>query len=124
MKILISNSSEDPIYKQISDQIKKLIINEVLTSNEPLPSIRKLAKDLGVSVITTKRAYQELERDGCINTVKGKGSFISTQKKEQLYNIKLELVEEHLANAIKESKSINLSIDHIKNIIDKIYFKS
>lgn len=124
LKILISNSSIDPIYKQISDQIKKLILNETLSQGEPLPSIRTLARDLKVSVITTKRVYEELERSQLIETIKGKGSFVAPQKKDDLHNIKLEIVEKHLLNAIKESKALNLSINDIKNLLDNLYSKS
>ena len=84
MNIIINNSSGEPIYSQIEKQIKDDILTNKLTPNEPLPSIRGLAKDLRISVITTKRAYDELEREGFIYTVPGKGSFVNVQDKELL----------------------------------------
>ena len=89
MRIIISNSSEDPIYEQIVKQIKNQIINGELTEQESLPSIRKLAGELSISVITTKRAYEELEREGYIDTVGGKGSFVASQNKEFLREKKM-----------------------------------
>ena len=84
MKILILNSSRQPIYEQITDQIKSLILKAELSEGEMLPSIRNLAKELQISVITTKRAYEELEREGFIETVRGKGSFVAAQNEELL----------------------------------------
>ena len=76
MNIIISNSSDKPIYEQITDQIKNMVMSGQLKEGMPLPSMRTLAKDLRISVITTKRAYEELERDGFIATMVGKGSFV------------------------------------------------
>ena len=82
MNIFISNTSGLPIYEQIRSQIKAQIISGALSAGEALPSIRSLAKDLRISVITTKRAYEELERDGCVYTVAGKGSFVAARLEE------------------------------------------
>ena len=79
MNILISNSSPDPIYEQISKQIRAQIISGELREGDPLPSIRSLARELQISVITTKRAYEELEKEGFIDTVGGKGCFVAAQ---------------------------------------------
>ena len=121
MKIIVSNSSPDPIYKQISEQIKVQILNGDLTEGELLPSIRKLARELYISVITTKRAYEELEREGFIDTVGGKGSFVSSQNKEFLREKKMRIVEEKLAQATSEAKMIGLSLGELKEMLSIIY---
>ncbi|EFG88992.1 transcriptional regulator, GntR family [Clostridium carboxidivorans P7] len=84
MNIIISNSVGEPIYEQITKQIKNLIFNGALCEGDSLPSIRNLAQELKISVITTKRAYEELERDGFIETIPGKGSYVASQNKELL----------------------------------------
>lgn len=121
MKIIISNSSEKPIYEQITDQIKTLILKEDILEGEPLPSIRNLATQLKISVITTKRAYEELEKEGFIETIKGKGSFVAPQNKELLLEKKMQIVESHLIKAIDEAKTINLSINQLKELLDILY---
>ena len=121
MRIIISNSSEKPIYEQITDQIKALILKEDILEGEPLPSIRNLASQLKISVITTKRAYEELEKEGFIETIKGKGSFVAPQNKELLLEKKMQIVESHLIKAIDEAKTINLSLNQIKELLDILY---
>lgn len=121
MKIIISNSSEKPIYEQITDQIKTLILKEDILEGEPLPSIRNLATQLKISVITTKRAYEELEKEGFIETIKGKGSFVAPQNKELLLEKKMQIVESHLIKAIDEAKTIDLSINQLKELLDILY---
>ena len=96
MKIIVSNSSEDPIYEQISSQVKGQIISGSLRPGQPLPSIRNLARELHISVITTKRAYDELEREGFIDSVGGKGTFVSNQNKELLREMRMRIIEEKL----------------------------
>lgn len=96
MTIIIDNRSDLPIYNQIYSQIKNQIISGTLQSNEPLPSIRALAKDLRISVITTKRAYDELERDGFIYTVAGKGCFVAEKNTELLREENLKQIESHI----------------------------
>ena len=96
MNIVISNKDDRPIYEQIVSQFKEMIISGKLKSGEALPSIRALAKDLRISVITTKRAYEELERDGFIETVAGKGSFVAEQNTEAIKEEKLKAIENHL----------------------------
>lgn len=113
MDIIIENSSNEPIYQQIVNQIKGEIFSGKLIEGDILPSIRNLAKDLQISVITTKRAYEELEREGFIESVTGKGSFISGQNKELLREKRMKLLEEKLQEVIKESKVLNLSFDDL-----------
>lgn len=121
MRIIIANSSPDPIYEQITKQIKAQIISGELTEGEGLPSIRKLAKELQISVITTKRAYDELEREGFINTVSGKGTFIATQNKELLQEKKMKIVEEKLAEAVSEAKMLGIGLDQLKTMLLLLY---
>ena len=121
VKILISNSSKLPIYEQIVNSIKEAIINGTLSPNEKLPSIRSLAKDLNISVITTKRAYDELERQGFIETVGGKGCYVSYYNKELVYEEKLKEIEEKLEEILNISRSIKLKKSDIKNMIDLLY---
>ena len=113
MNIIINNSSGEPIYSQIEKQIKDDILTNKLSPNEPLPSIRGLAKDLRISVITTKRAYDELEREGFINTVPGKGSFVSAQDKELLKESIMRNMEEYLSKAIEEGIKAGITLDEI-----------
>ena len=101
LDIIISNMGEQPIYDQIYSQIKNLILSGALAEGEALPSIRGLAKDLRISVITTKRAYEELEREGFIYTMAGKGSFVAKKNLELLREENLKKIEAHM-NAIYE----------------------
>ena len=96
MNILIDNKSGAPIYDQIYSQIKSQIISGALSEDQLLPSIRNLAKDLGISVITTRRAYDELEREGFIYTVAGKGCFVAAKNTELLREENLRQIETHL----------------------------
>lgn len=121
MKILISNSLKLPIYEQIVNSIKEGIINGSLEPNEKLPSIRSLAKDLNISVITTKRAYDELESQGFIETVGGKGCYVSYYNKELVYEEKLKEIEEKLEEVLSIARSIKLKKSDIKNMIDLLY---
>lgn len=121
MKIIISNSSGEPIYEQIVSQLKSSIINGEINSGDSLPSIRNLAKELQISVITTKRAYEELEKEGFIVTVAGKGSFVAPQNKELLREEKLKIIEEKLQEVVLESKILNLSIDEIIQMLKILY---
>jgi len=121
MNIIISNSSQDPIYEQIVKQIKNMIIRGELAENEALPSIRSLAKDLQISVITTKKAYEELEKDGYIVTVQGKGSYVAAQNKELLKEMRLKIVEEKLAEAVDAGRSIGLSLEEMQEMLKILY---
>lgn len=121
MIIIISNSSGEPIYEQIASQIKKNILSGELREMELLPSIRNLAQELRISVITTKRAYEELEKEGFIVTMPGKGSYISSQNKELIREKRLKIVEEKLQEAIEESKLLNLSEEELLNMMKFLY---
>ena len=113
MDILIDNKSGAPIYDQIYSQIKTQIISGALREDELLPSIRNLAKDLRISVITTKRAYDELEREGFIYTVAGKGCFVAAKNVELLREENLKKIEEHMEEIAKLAATCNLSCDEI-----------
>jgi len=121
MKIIISNSSPDPIYEQIARQIKAQIISGELREGDPLPSIRRLAQDLQISVITTKRAYEELEKEGFIDTVEGKGSFVAMQNKELLREKKMKIVEEKLAQAVDEARLLGIDRAELEEMLDLLY---
>lgn len=121
MKILISNSSSMPIYEQIEDQIKTLILKGEIEPGYSLPSIRMLAKELHISVITTKRAYEELERAGYIETVRGKGSFVKAQNQELLREKKLKRIEDMLSDVVVESRSLGLTLDELNELLSVIY---
>ena len=121
MKIIISNSSPDPIYEQVNRQIKAQIISGELREGEPLPSIRRLAQDLQISVITTKRVYEELEKEGFIDTVEGKGSFVAMQNKELLREKKMKIVEEKLAAAVDEARLLGITRAELEEMLDLLY---
>ncbi len=122
MKIIISNSSNEPIYEQISKQIKAQILKGDLKEGDLLPSIRGLARDLQISVITTKRAYEELEKEGFIQTMQGKGSFVAGQNKELMQEKKLSINEEKLLEIVEESKALGISFEEILDML-KILFE-
>ena len=121
MKIIISGASQEPLYEQIAKQIKNQIILGELKPGDALPSIRKLAKELQISVITTKRAYDELEKDGFIETVGGKGSFVSADNKELFREKRLRMLEEKLSEIIAESRYLGISVEELKEMIDLLY---
>jgi GntR family transcriptional regulator len=121
MNILISNSSEKPIYEQITSQMKQSIITGELEAGSLLPSMRMLAKELRISVITTKRAYEDLERDGFIYTVIGKGSFVAEKNMEFVREEQLRIVEEHLGKAVAGAKAGGIGLEEIQEIVKMIY---
>jgi GntR family transcriptional regulator len=121
MKIIISNSSQDPIYEQISRQIKNQIIGGDLEEGESLPSIRKLAQELQISVMTTKRAYEELEKEGFIDTVGGKGCFVAMQNKDLLREKKMKIVEDRLTDAVSQAKILGISFDELQEMLMLLY---
>lgn len=121
MNIIISNSSGEPIYEQIIQQIKSAIMKGELSEGELLPSIRLLAKELQISVITTKRAYEELEKEGFIETVPGKGSYVSSQNKELLREVRLKELEDKIGEIITESKLLGLSFDALQEMLKLLY---
>ncbi len=117
MDIIISNSSGQPIYEQICRQLKGAVASGKLRPGDPLPSIRNLARDLRISVITTKRAYEELERDGFIQTVAGKGSFVAQQNLELARESNLREIEQHLQAALELARQIALPAEELHNIL-------
>ena len=121
MKIIISNSSPDPIYEQINKQIKAQIISGDLNEGDALPSIRKLAKELQISVITTKRAYEELEKEGFVDTVGGKGCFVAIQNKELLKEKKMKTIEEKMADTVKDAKKLGICLKELKEMLSILY---
>jgi GntR family transcriptional regulator len=112
------------IYEQIVNQIKLAIINKEIKQGEALPSIRGLAKDLQISVITTKRAYEELEQQGLIYSVTGKGFYVCEQNTELLMEKKLAMLEQQIAELVKECKAVGLTAKDVKDIIDMLYSDS
>jgi GntR family transcriptional regulator len=121
MRIIISNSSQEPIYEQIEKQIKNLIIKGQLDEGEALPSIRNLAQELQISVITTKRAYDDLEKEGFIQTVPGKGSYVSSQNSELIREKRIRIIEEHLSQAAAEGKALNLSLSDLQEMLGLLF---
>lgn len=117
MNIVVSNTSGVPIYEQIAKAIKNEILSGDLKENSALPSIRSLASEIRVSVITTKRAYEELERDGFIYTLPGKGSYVAEQNKELLMEEKLREIEEKLGEAIDIANSIGLNFNELVGML-------
>ena len=121
MDIIISNSSKKPIYDQIAAQIKDMIMSGRLEAGEALPSMRVLAKELRISVITTKRAYEELERDGFIETVTGRGSFVAGRNLEFVREEQFRRIEEHLAKAVDIAKSSDIRLDELSDVLETLY---
>lgn len=121
MDIIISNHSDVPIYQQIVIQIKNLIMNGELFEGDSLPSIRTLASELQISSITTKRAYEELEREGYIVSQVGRGSFVNAQNKELLREKRVKLVEEKLSEAITAAKLIEMPRVELLQLFDILY---
>ena len=123
MKLIIDNRSGQPIYDQIYNQLRDQIINGSLAEDESLPSIRTLAKDLRISVITTKRSYEELEREGYIYTIPGKGSFVGTQSTERLKEAALYEMESKLEEIIIQAKKMGISLEEGIEIFKSIYME-
>lgn len=121
MNIIISNSSDKPIYEQITIQIKTMVMNGQLKEGDPLPSMRTLAKELRISVITTKRAYEDLEKDGFITTVVGKGSFVKAADTRLVREEKLKQIEELLSRAVSTAQQSGISREEIEEIIAILY---
>ena len=121
MNVLINNSSPVALYEQIETQIKNQILNGNIKSGDPLPSIRSLAKELKVSIITTKRAYEELEKEGFIETVVGKGTFVSGANSERLKEAAMAEMESRLEEVIISAKSLGLTLDECIEIFKSLY---
>ncbi|MGE7693549.1 GntR family transcriptional regulator [Lysinibacillus sp. NPDC094177] len=120
MHIHLSNASDKPIYEQITVQLKEAILANKLQAGDALPSIRALAKDLKISVMTTKRAYADLERDGFIETVAGKGSFVTERNQDFLREELLRQVEEHMQKAVKTAKTARMTKEDLQELLSLI----
>jgi len=121
MDIFISNSSGKPIYEQIADQIKSQIMSGALAAGDALPSMRLLAKELHISVITTKRAYEELERDGFLESVPGKGCFVAPQNRDMVREAQLRKVEALLSAAVDEGRRGGISLQELHEMLSLLY---
>ena len=118
MEIVLSNSSDKPIYEQIAAQIRDAVAAGELAAGEQLPSIRALAAQLRISAITTKRAYQDLEEQGYVTTVPGKGCFVAEQNLDLLREERLRRVEASLARAVCDARACGLSDDELREMLD------
>lgn len=121
MEIILSSASDRPIYEQIVSQIKEMIMKGELRPGEPMPSMRRLAKDLHVSAITTQRAYEDLQKDGFIVTVPAKGTFVSTQNQDFIREENLRRIESLLSDAASLGRENGLSLDDLKNTLDIVW---
>lgn len=121
MQILITNQSKEPIYEQIKNQMIGHILNGELEAGAAIPSMRRLAKDLQISVITTKRAYKELEEAGYIYSVVGKGSFVAEHNIEMMREKKLKIIEEQLMAVIENSKEMDISLEELQQLVSILY---
>lgn len=121
MKILISNTSDSPLYQQIKDQIKDAILKGELTEGDPLPSIRAFANDLKVSVLTIRRVYDELEQEGFIVSQVGIGTFVSTSNIELLRDSRRRLVEQKMQDMIQTAKSLDISREELIAMMEILY---
>lgn len=121
MNIIISNSSDLPIFKQIESEIKKAIFNNELNEQDLLPSVRSLASDLNISFLTVKRAYDNLEKEGFIKTIQGKGSFVAPKNMELIKEEKLKEIEKHIEQIYEISKTSGITETEIKEIFKIIF---
>lgn len=121
LEIIISNSGSTPIYEQIVTQVKNLILNGVLREGDALPSMRLLAKELRISVITTKRAYEELEREGFITSFTGKGSFVASKNTELIREEQLRIIEGHLSKAVAAARSSGVTLRELSDVLACLY---
>ena len=121
MDIIISNSVDTPLYEQVKVQIKNKIVANELKAGELLPSIRSLAKDLRISVITTKNAYDELEKEGYVETIPGKGTYVANKNTELIKEEQLQKVEGLIDTAVSIAKISGISKDEIKEMLDILY---
>ena len=121
MEIIIRNTGDTPIYEQITRQVKGLILRGELKEGEALPSMRLLAKELRISVITTKRAYEELEREGFITTVPGKGCFVAPRNLELVREETLRRAEDHLSQAVDIAKTGGITLAELTETLHLLY---
>jgi len=121
MDIIISSNTSKPIYEQITSQIKSMIMNGTLQTGSPIPSMRVLAKSLHVSVITVQRAYEDLQRDGFVETTVGRGSFVSAQNKDFYQEEQQKKAEEHLQIAVEIGKTSNITLKKLTELLSIFY---
>lgn len=121
MKIIISNNTEAPLYKQITDQIKDAILREELKEGELLPSIRSFASDLKVSVLTIRRVYSDLETEGFVKSQAGLGTFVSTGNLDLIRDAKYRLVEEQMKSMLRTAKQLNIERKEIEEMLKILY---
>lgn len=121
LEIILSNSSRKPIYEQITSQIKEMIMNGTLKPGDALPSMRLLAKSLHISVITSQHAYEDLVREGFIETVAGKGTFVSHQNKDFIREEQLRIIEEKIEDIVEQAKINNIELSQLINIMTMFY---
>lgn len=121
MEIIISNSTSKPIYEQITSQIKQMIMSGELKSGESIPSMRSLAKSLHISVITVQKAYEDLQKDGFIETTVGRGSFVRADNKEYIQEEKQREIESCLQKAIELSKENGISLSKLIELLNIFY---
>lgn len=121
MNIIIDDKSKLSLYEQIQSQIKSQILAGNIKPGEMLPSIRTLAKEIKVSIITTKRAYEELEKEGFLETIQGKGTFVSDKNEDRMKEIAMYEIENKLEDTIRQLKSIGISLDESIEIFKSIY---
>ena len=121
MNIIISNRSDDPIYTQIEQQIKAAIISGQLKEGDMLPSMRVLAKELRISMITTKRAYEELEKEGLIRSVVGKGFYVCEYNMDFLREKQLMMLEQRLTEVIQDAKNAGLAKNELLEMVEALY---
>ena len=123
MQILLSHTDGRPIYEQISAQIKSQILDGTLQSGDQLPSIRLLAKELRISVITTKRAYDDLERDGFVQSIPGKGSFVAQANRDTLLKERMQTAQGHLQEAVSVAQSSGIPLQELQDSLDELWNK-
>lgn len=123
MEIIISTKTSKPIYEQITSQIKALIMSGELQTGDPIPSMRSMAKSLHVSVITVQKAYEDLQRDGFIETTVGRGSFVSAQNKDFLLEEQQKEIEEHLQEAIELARTSGISLEKFIDLVKIFYIE-
>lgn len=121
MEIIISNNAGKPIYEQITSQIKAMIMSGELQAGEAIPSMRALAKSIHVSVITVQKAYEDLQRDGFIETTVGRGSFVSACNKEFIQEERQRQAEEHLQAAVEIARTSNIPLEKLKELLTIFY---
>lgn len=121
MDIIISNSNSIPLYEQVKEQIKNKIISNELKAEEILPSIRSLAKDLRISVITTKNAYEELEREGYVETIQGKGTYVANKNTELIKEEQLQKIENLIETVVSIARISDISKKEIQEMLDILY---